>query len=56
MCELCDSACPEQIAPSHVGLFSRRATAYFHLRPPNLIQRLEENRLDQSADKKKETP
>lgn len=56
MCELCDSACPENIAPSHVGLFSRRATAYFHLRPPNLIQRLEENRLDQSADKKKETP
>lgn len=56
MCELCDSACPEQIAPSHVGLFSRRATAYFHLRPPNLIQRLEENRKDHPADKKKETP
>ncbi|MDP2808821.1 MAG: 2Fe-2S iron-sulfur cluster-binding protein [Rhodocyclaceae bacterium] len=41
MCELCDSACPEQIAPAHVGLFSRRVTAHFHLRPPNLIHRLE---------------
>lgn len=44
MCELCDSACPEQIAPAHVGLFCRRITAYFHLRPPNLIHRLEEIR------------
>ncbi len=44
MCELCDSACPEQIAPAHVGLFSRRITAHFHLRPPNLIHRLEELR------------
>lgn len=41
MCELCDSACPERIAPAHVGLFSRRVTAHFHLRPPNLINRLE---------------
>jgi len=44
MCELCDVACPELIAPAHVGLFSRRITAHFHLRPPNLIQRLEEQR------------
>jgi succinate dehydrogenase/fumarate reductase-like Fe-S protein len=44
MCELCDSACPEQIAPAHVGLFCRRVTAHFHLRPPNLIHRLEELR------------
>lgn len=44
MCELCDGACPEQIAPAHVGLFCRRITAHFHLRPPNLIQRLEELR------------
>jgi succinate dehydrogenase/fumarate reductase-like Fe-S protein len=44
MCELCDGACPEQIAPAHVGLFCRRVTAHFHLRPPNLILRLEEMR------------
>lgn len=44
MCELCDGACPEQIAPAHVGLFCRRITAHFHLRPPNLIHRLEELR------------
>lgn len=44
MCELCDVACPEQIAPAHVGLFCRRVTAHFHLRPPNLIHRLEELR------------
>ena len=46
MCELCDGACPELIAPAHVGLFSRRVTAHFHLRPPNLINRLEELRQD----------
>jgi succinate dehydrogenase/fumarate reductase-like Fe-S protein len=46
MCELCDGACPELIGPAHVGLFSRRVTAYFHLRPPNLIHRLEEMRQD----------
>jgi succinate dehydrogenase/fumarate reductase-like Fe-S protein len=44
MCDLCDGACPEQIAPAHVGLFCRRITAHFHLRPPNLIHRLEEMR------------
>lgn len=49
MCELCDAACPELIAPAHVGLFSRRITAHFHLRPPNLIHRLEELRQEQSG-------
>ncbi|CAA6603085.1 Ferredoxin [Rhodospirillaceae bacterium LM-1] len=44
MCELCDVACPELIAPAHVGLFCRRVTAHFHLRPPNLISRIEELR------------
>lgn len=44
MCELCVVACPEMIAPAHVGLFCRRVTAHFHLRPPNLINRLEEMR------------
>lgn len=52
MCELCDVACPELIAPAHVGLFCRRVTAHFHLRPPNLIYRLEalrQKRADASA-------
>lgn len=44
MCELCVGACPELIAPAHVGLFSRRVTAHFQVRPPNLIHRLEEQR------------
>ena len=48
MCELCDAACPELIAPAHVGLFSRRVTAHLHLRPPNLISRLEELRQNKS--------
>lgn len=52
MCELCDTACPEQIAPAHVGLFSRRVTAFFHLRPPNLIHRLEEIRQDPASGEK----
>ncbi|MDZ4201250.1 MAG: 4Fe-4S dicluster domain-containing protein [Gallionella sp.] len=51
MCELCDNACPENIAPAHVGLFSRRITAFFHLRPPNLIHKLEEIRKEQAAKK-----
>jgi 2Fe-2S iron-sulfur cluster binding domain len=53
MCELCDVACPELIAPAHVGLFCRRVTAHFHLRPPNLINRLEalrQNRGEPSPD------
>ncbi len=41
MCNFCMTACPEMIAPNHVGLFSRRVTAYFHTRPGNLISRLE---------------
>jgi succinate dehydrogenase/fumarate reductase-like Fe-S protein len=40
MCNLCQTACPELIAPNHVGLFARRVTAYFHTRPSNLINRL----------------
>ena len=52
MCELCDGACPELIAPAHVGLFSRRVTAHFHLRPPNLILRLEELRQDKDKQDK----
>lgn len=44
MCNLCMTACPEKIAPNHVGLFSRRVNAYFHIRPANLINRLEEIR------------
>lgn len=44
MCDLCMTACPEHISPNHVGLFSRRVTAYFHIRPSNLINRLEKLR------------
>jgi len=44
MCDLCQTACPERIAPNHVGLFARRVTAYFQIRPANLILRLEELR------------
>ncbi len=44
MCDLCQTACPENIVPNHVGLFSRRVTAYFHTRPSNLINRLEKIR------------
>ncbi len=44
MCNLCMTGCPEEIAPNHVGLFARRVTAYFHIRPSNLIHRLEEQR------------
>ena len=54
MCELCDAACPELIAPAHVGLFSRRITAHFHLRPPNLINRLEELRKERSGNTRRE--
>ncbi|HEB97339.1 MAG TPA: ferredoxin [Sedimenticola thiotaurini] len=41
MCNFCMTACPEFIAPNHVGIFARRVTAYFHIRPSNLINRLE---------------
>jgi len=45
MCNLCMTGCPEFIDPNHVGLFSRRVTAYFHTRPSNLIHRLEAIRM-----------
>lgn len=44
MCGLCLTSCPERITPNHVGLFCRRISAYFHIRPSNLINRLEEIR------------
>ncbi len=44
MCNFCMTACPEFIAPNHVGIFARRVTAYFHIRPSNLINRLEKLR------------
>lgn len=42
MCNLCLTSCPERITPNHVGLFARRSTAYFHIRPSNLIGRIED--------------
>lgn len=44
MCDLCVTSCPECIAPNHVALFCRRVISYFHTRPSNLINRLEELR------------
>lgn len=44
MCGLCLTSCPERITPNHVGIFCRRISAYFHIRPSNLINRLEEIR------------
>jgi succinate dehydrogenase/fumarate reductase-like Fe-S protein len=44
MCGLCLTACPDRITPNHVGVFCRRITAHFHIRPSNLINRLEEMR------------
>ncbi len=44
MCNICMTGCAEEIAPNHVGLFSRRVTGYFHSRPSNLIHRLEQIR------------
>ncbi|MFK5949585.1 MAG: 2Fe-2S iron-sulfur cluster-binding protein [Methylococcales bacterium] len=41
LCDLCQSACPESISPNYVGIFSRRITAHLHIRPSNLINRLE---------------
>ena len=41
LCDLCQGACPESIAPNHVGIFSRRVTSHLHTRPSNLINRLE---------------
>ena len=42
MCDFCISACPDQIAPNFVGLFSRRVTAVTQNTPPNLLHRIEE--------------
>lgn len=41
MCDFCISACPDAIAPSFIGLFSRSVTAITQAPPPNLLQRLE---------------
>lgn len=41
MCDLCFTSCPEFIEPNHVGLFARRVTGYFDIRPSNLINQLE---------------
>ncbi|TCZ63245.1 2Fe-2S iron-sulfur cluster-binding protein [Roseicella aquatilis] len=42
MCNLCSAACPESIAPNHLGLFARRAVAASGQRPTDLIRRLHE--------------
>ena len=42
MCNLCTLACPENIRPKHVGLFSRRMQAARTLRPVDLMRRLQE--------------
>ena len=42
MCNLCVAACPEHIAPAHLGQFLRRMAASLTLRPGDLIQRLRE--------------
>ncbi|WP_207485652.1 2Fe-2S iron-sulfur cluster-binding protein [Arenibaculum pallidiluteum] len=42
MCNLCVAACPEHIAPNHLGLFARRLAAAGTQRPADLIRRLHE--------------
>ena len=42
MCDACVSACPDNIDPNYAGLYARRVTALFDLKPPNLIKRLEQ--------------
>ena len=42
MCNLCTLACPEHIAPNHLGLFVRRTIASVSLRPADLMWRLEQ--------------
>jgi len=42
MCNLCTAACPEEIAPNHLGLFARRAVAASSQRPVDLLRRLHE--------------
>lgn len=40
MCNLCVAACPEDIAPAHLGQFLRRMSASLTLRPGDLLLRL----------------
>lgn len=40
MCNLCTLACPEFIAPNHLGQLCRRYSAAMLLRPANLVHRL----------------
>lgn len=40
MCNLCTAACPEHIAPNHLGLFARRSMAASGQRPADLLRRL----------------
>jgi len=42
MCNLCVAACPEHIAPAHLGQFLRRMSASLSLRPGDLVLRLAE--------------
>lgn len=42
MCNLCTFACPEFIAPNHLGQLCRRYSAAMLLRPANLVHRLVE--------------
>jgi succinate dehydrogenase/fumarate reductase-like Fe-S protein len=42
MCNLCVAACPEHIAPAHLGQFLRRMGASLTLRPGDLVLRLQE--------------
>ncbi|WP_270934279.1 2Fe-2S iron-sulfur cluster-binding protein [Falsiroseomonas oryzae] len=42
MCNLCVAACPEHIAPAHLGQFLRRMSASLTLRPGDLVLRLRE--------------
>jgi len=39
-CNLCETACPESIAPNHLGSFCRRVSTSFSNRPPNLERQL----------------
>jgi ferredoxin len=40
MCDLCTAACPEFIAPNHLGLYLRRRNVSTTLRPADLIRRI----------------
>jgi len=47
MCDLCSDACPELIAPNYVGLFSRRVYTCLHMKPANLLQRIDQLNRDE---------